>query len=154
MKIVLLNSILPSVFIEVPLLVLSLIPIVFIEYLVFIKLVKTKNQVLKTIIIANIASTIIGVPLAYLSRFLLLLCYFIDEETGDKMQLYLMFGQGLTWLGLTLITNYFFSVWSEYLVSKKMLRGIEQNLIFSATWKVNLISYVCLGLSAYLAGLY
>lgn len=142
-----------------PAFALSLIPIIFIEAIYIAKrLGLSGKESAKTVIISNIVSTLVGIPLTWLLLVLFQMMTGGGSAYGLETTLtrilavtwqapwLIPYEPALHWMipvaGLVLLIPFFFvSWWSEYLVSKKLLKAIEAKTIQIAVRNANLITY-------------
>ena len=154
------NAGVPMIYISYPLMAYSLIPIIIIESVIFVKL--TKISFKKSIIsnsVSNIISTLGGFPLAW---FLL---YYLEGVTTDfrcgpgfdtiqnsiitiivEAAWLCPWEKNLKWLVPTafiicLIIAFIISIFLEYLINKRIIKGLEKKIIRKATLYANLFSY-------------
>jgi hypothetical protein len=156
------NAGLPMLFLAMPAFLISLLPIIAIETFYISKgLNITIGQSLKVVSISNAVSTVVGIPLTW---FLLVLiqmltggggAYGLDSFMGKVLAVtwqapwLIPYEKDLNWMiplaGLVLLVPFFFaSWWSEYLVSKKMLKSIPSASIKYKVRNANLITYLML----------
>jgi len=156
------NAGVPMIFLVMPALGFSLIPIVIIEAIYLSKKLElTLASAAKTVTISNVVSTLVGIPLTW---FLLVLvqmlvggggAFGLDTTLGKIMSVTLQaawlipYEADLQWMipvaGLVLLVPFFFvSWWSEYLVSKKMLKSHPAQTIKAQVRNANIITYVLL----------
>lgn len=153
------NAGVPMLFLAMPALLISLVPIIAIETLYIAKSLGLQfGQSLKTVSISNVASTIIGIPLTW---FLLVVIqmvtggggsYGIDSVMGKLLAVtwqapwLIPYEEDLSWMipvaGLVLLIPFFFVSWcSEYFVSKKINKSIPSLNIRLKVRNANLITY-------------
>ncbi len=156
------NAGLPMLFLAMPAFLISLLPIIAIEtFYISRGLDLTISQSLKVVSISNTVSTVVGIPLTW---FLLVLiqmltggggAYGLDYFMGKVLAVtwqapwLIPYEKDLNWMiplaGLVLLVPFFFaSWWSEYLVSKKMLKTIPSASIKYKVRNANLITYIML----------
>lgn len=151
----------PVIALTYPAFMILLIPIILIEYsIIRSALNAAKRVVLKSTIVSNVVSSLIGVPLAW---GLLLILEMIT--TGGSIiqaqgalgligtvtlqsawlppieQLYWMLPAGII---INLLPAYFLSKYSEYFLTKKFIKDIEAKKIKKAVFKANNITYLLL----------
>lgn len=152
----------PVIALTYPGFIILLIPIIFIEYLIIRSALKVaKRLVLKSTIISNIISTLIGVPLAW-GLLLLLELLTTGGSVVNAQGIFQLIGsvilqsawlipfaKHLHWMLPTaiiinLVPAYFLSKYSEYFFTKKIIKNIEAQQIKKAVFKANNITYVLL----------
>jgi len=156
------NAGLPMIFLAMPALVLSIIPIIIIEAMFLSKkLDLTTSSAFKTTTISNLVSTIVGIPLTWLLLVLIQMlaggggAFGLDTTLGKVLSVTLQapwlipYEADLDWMipvaSLVLLIPFFFtSWWSEYFVSKKMLKEHPAQRIKIAVRNANLITYALL----------
>jgi hypothetical protein len=156
----------PMIFITLPGMLLALMPIIAIESKIYFRYFGLgKLKVIKYTTLTNSASTILGVPLAWLLHTILLLSFgqaysllfpTANIFTNGGLSLFLQVTLGAAWLGpiegqlywmipaacLFLLIPYFFVSWYfEYFIMRKLVRNVEDKMCKSATLKANLVSY-------------
>lgn len=156
------NAGVPMLFLAMPAFLLSLVPIIAIETF-YIKrgLELSLSKSLKTVSVSNVVSTVVGIPLTW---FLLVLVQMLTGGDGaygldsvmDKILAVtwqapwlIPYEKDLHWMiplaGVVLLVPFFFaSWWSEYLVSKAMLKAVPSTSIKSKVRNANLITYCML----------
>lgn len=146
----LLNAALPFLFIELPVMLLALLLIATVEWLVQRHKLRCKWV---TILVANLISTLVGLPLATLLRAVtagMLYKSGINCEECFSTIFYYDHGQGpyLWWVAVLflLFFNYWVSVWIEYMVLRKRLLSLPKRTVWQQVMKMNLVSYLLLGL--------
>ncbi len=156
------NAGVPMIFLAMPALGLSIIPIILIEA-IFLreKLELDIPQSLKITTISNLVSTIIGIPLTWLLLVLLQMLsgggksFGLATTIGKVLSVTLQaawlipYESDLHWMipvaGTVLLFPFFFvSWWSEYLVSKKMLKDHPKQKVKLAVRNANIITYILL----------
>lgn len=153
------NAGVPMLFLAMPALLFSLVPIIAIESLYISKGLKLPiGQSLKTVSISNLASTIIGIPLTWLLLVVVQMvtggggAYGIDSVMGKVLAVtwqapwLIPYEKDLDWMipvaGLVLLVPFFFaSWWSEYFVSKKINKVLPPLSIKIKVRNANLITY-------------
>jgi len=156
------NAGVPMIFLIMPALGLSIVPIIFIEAIYLSKKLELNfYSAAKTTTISNLVSTVVGVPLTWL--FLVLIQIFaggggafgLDTVLGKVLSVtfqaawLIPYESDLHWMipvaGLVLLIPFFFaSWWSEYLVSKKILKGYPVQKIKVVVRNANIITYTLL----------
>ena len=158
------NAGVPMIILVMPALGLSIIPIIAIEAMFLSKkLVLAVPRAFKTTTISNLASTIVGIPLTWLLLVLIQMlaggggAFGIDTALGKVLAVTLQaawlipYESDLHWMipvaGLVLLVPFFFvSWWSEYFVSKKMLKEHSVQRVKIAVRNANIITYTLLAL--------
>jgi len=153
------NAGVPMLFLAMPALLFSLVPIIAIESLYISKGLKLPiGQSLKTVSISNLASTILGIPLTWLLLVVVQMvtggggAYGIDSVMGKVLAVtwqapwLIPYEKDLNWMipaaGLVLMVPFFFASWSsEYFVSKKINKALSPLSIKSKVRNANLITY-------------
>ena len=158
------NAGVPMIFLVMPVLGLSIIPIVIIEAIYLGKTLELASEsAIKTATISNLVSTLVGVPLTW---FLLVLiqmlaggggAFGLDTTLGKVLSVTLQaawlipYESDLHWMipvaGLVLLIPFFFvSWWSEYLVSRKILNNYPAQRVKSEVRNANILTYALLAL--------
>ncbi len=153
------NAGVPMLFLAMPAFLISLAPIIAIETQYISKSLGLPiGQSLKTVSLSNVASTIIGIPLAW---FLLVViqvvtgggsAYGVDSVMGKILAVtwqapwLIPYEEDLNWMipvaGLVLLIPFFFiSWWSEYIVSKSLNKTLPPRAIWRKVRNANLITY-------------
>lgn len=158
------NAGVPMLFLAMPALIFSLLPIIAIEAFYLSKnLELSLGQSLKTVSISNFASTIIGIPLTWCLLAAIQMisggggAYGIDSVVGKILAVtwqapwLIPYAKDLDWMipvaGLVLLIPFFFvSWWSEYLVSTKLHSSLSFQKIKRKVRNANLITYTLLAL--------
>ncbi|WP_444938922.1 hypothetical protein [Microbulbifer sp. JMSA002] len=153
------NAGVPMLFLAMPTFLVSLVPIIAIETLYISKgMTLPLVQSLKTVSISNVASTIIGIPLAWLLLVLIQLVtggggvYGIDSLMGKILAVtwqapwLIPYEEDLNWMipaaGLILLIPFFFaSWWSEYFISQKLNKTLPSVSVKIKVRNANLITY-------------
>lgn len=161
---------LPMIIVQMPVMVAALIPIIVIEALVVrTRLALTHGEAFKGITIANVASTLLGIPVAWVAvviaqQILPLLLHAIGAERFTPpmnpplwyaLRLLLSFGwlfpdkSNLYWMvpvasAMLLIPSYFASVWIERPICRRFWRSVEPIIASRAVTIANRISYAAL----------
>lgn len=156
------NAGVPMIFLAMPALGLSIIPIIIIEA-IFLrkKLELAVPRAFKVTTISNLVSTLVGIPLTWLLLVLIQMlaggggAFGIDTTLGKVLSVTLQaawlipYESDLHWMipvaGLVLLVPFFFaSWWSEYFVSKKMLKEPSAQRVKIAVRNANIITYALL----------
>jgi hypothetical protein len=150
------------IFLAMPALGLSIIPIIIIESIFLSKKLELPiSGAFKTTIISNLVSTIVGIPLTWLLLVLIQVlaggggAFGLDTTLGKVLSVTLQaawlipYESDLHWMipvaGLILLFPFFFaSWWSEYFVSKKMLKEHSAQRVKIAVLNANIITYALL----------
>ena len=158
------NAGVPMLFLAMPAFIVSLLPIIAIETLYISKgLGLTPGQSLKTVSIANLVSTIIGVPLTWLLLVLVQLAtgggsaYGMNSVMGKVLAVtwqapwLIPYEDDLGWMipfaGLVLLIPFFFtSCWSECFILKKLNKTLPSQIVKEKVRNANLITYLLLTL--------
>lgn len=156
------NAGVPMIFLAMPVLGFSIIPIIIIEAIFLSKKLELASpSAFKTTTISNLVSTIVGIPLTWLLLVLIQMlaggggAYGLDTTLGKVLSVTLQAGwlipyeSDLHWMipvaGLVLLVPFFFaSWWSEYFVTKKMLKDHSAQRVKIAVRNANIITYVLL----------
>ena len=156
------NAGVPMIFLAMPALGLSIIPIIIIEAKYLSKKLELASpSAFKTTAISNLVSTIVGIPLTWLLLVLIQMlaggggAFGLDTTLGKVLSVTLQaawlipYESDLHWMipvaGLVLLVPFFFaSWWSEYFVSKKMLKDHSTQKIKRAVRNANLVTYTLL----------
>ncbi len=154
----------PMIFIIMPVLGLSIIPIIVIEAAYLCKKLELNASVAaKTACTSNLVSTVVGVPLTWLLLVLVEIvvgggkAFGLSTTAGKILSFTLQaawlipYESDLHWIipaaSLVLLVPFFFvSWWTEYLVSKKMLKGYPAHKIKLEVRNANIITYSLLAL--------
>ncbi len=156
------NAGVPMIFLAMPALGLSIIPIIIIEAIFLSKKLELAvPSAFKTATISNLVSTIVGIPLTWLLLVLIQMltggdgAFGLDTTLGKVLSVTLQaawlipYEYDLHWMipmaGLVLLVPFFFaSWWSEYFVSKKMLKEHSAQRVKIAVRNANIITYALL----------
>ncbi len=156
------NAGVPMIFLAMPALGLSIIPIIIIEAMLLSKKLElTVPGAFKITTISNLVSTIVGIPLTWLLLVLIQMlaggggAFGLDTTLGKVLSVTLQaawlipYESDLHWMipvaGLVLLVPFFFtSWWSEYLVSMKMLKEHSAQRVKIAVRNANIITYALL----------
>jgi hypothetical protein len=168
---------LPMIIVEWPFVILALGPVILVEAAVYRKRLGIPyGKALYPAGIANLVSTFIGYPLAWILRLIgqlvvvLLLSLAMQvlgvPETalgGKVVDSLLMVGTGSAWMGpgaedalwmlpaallVGLVPAYFVSVYSEAWVLRRMMKGEDKTAIRALSYRANLASYAFLAVIA------
>lgn len=162
----------PMIFIQMPAMVFAFIPVFVVEALVIRRwLALTYSDAFKGSFLANLFSTLIGIPLAWLIMLLLEFIVALPAAMAANHWHWnwlnspvldiLLFPITIAWLGpdeqnlywlvpiasaLLLVPSFFVSVWLERWAYKKSWANLnlESAKIRNAVFKANLVSYVIL----------
>jgi glycopeptide antibiotics resistance protein len=150
------------IFLVMPALGLSLLPIIVIEAVYLGRRLELSTaDAVKTSTIANLVSTLVGIPLTW---FLLVLvqmfaggggAYGINTTAGKILAVTLQaawlipYESDMSWMipvaGLVLLIPFFFaSWWSEYLVSRKILHKLPAQTLKREVRNANILTYALL----------
>lgn len=156
------NAGVPMLFIVMPVLGMSIIPIIFIETIYLSKKLElTTSIAFMTTTISNFVSTIVGIPITWLLLVIIQMfiggsgAFGLDTTLGKVLSVTLQaawlipYEADLHWMipaaGLVLLVPFFFaSWWSEYLVSKKILKEHPAQSVKIAVRTANMITYALL----------
>lgn len=156
------NAGVPMIFLVMPALGLSIIPIIAIEAIYLSKILElTTSGAFKTTIISNLVSTIVGIPLTWLLLVLIQMfaggggAFGLDTTLGKVLSVtfqaawLIPYESDLYWMipvaGVVLLIPFFFvSWWSEYFVSKKILKEHSAQRVKIAVRNANIITYALL----------
>jgi hypothetical protein len=153
------NAGVPMIFLVMPVMALSILPIIAIETFFYARnLALSVGEAGKVVTIGNLVSTVIGIPLAWGAMVLLQIvtggsgAYGISSF-GEKFLAVtwqsawlIPYEAELGWMipvaGLVLLIPFFLvSWWSEYQVARRMLRGVEVKRLNETVRNANLITY-------------
>lgn len=156
------NAGIPMLFLAMPAFLLSLVPIIVIEAFYLSKSLRLAwGQSLKTASVANLVSTLVGIPLTWFLLAVIQLvtgggvAYGLDSALGRVLAVtwqapwLLPYEGDLNWMlpiaGLVLLFPFFLvSWWSEYLVTKRMNKALSPLDIKRKVRNANLITYTLL----------
>lgn len=156
------NAGVPMIFLVMPALGLSIIPIILIEAMYLSRKLGLKAaSAVKTTTISNLVSTIAGVPLTWLLLVLVQMvaggggAFGLDTMLGKVLSVtfqaawLIPYESELYWMipvaGLVLLVPFFFvSWWSEYLVTKKILQDHPAQTVKVVVRNANIITYTLL----------
>jgi hypothetical protein len=162
----------PMIFVQMPAMVFAFIPVVIIEAIITRRwLSLSYSQAFKGSFLANLFSTLIGIPLAWLIMFLIeMIVMYPTAMAADHWHWHwinspifgiLALPIGMAWLApdeqnlfwmipiasaLLLVPSFFISVWLERWAYKKCWTNLNLELtkIRNAVFKANLVSYAAL----------
>ena len=156
------NAGVPMIFLVMPALGLSIIPIIIIEAIFLSKKLELAvASAFKVTTISNLVSTLVGIPLTWLLLVLIQMlaggggAFGLDTTLGKVLSVSLQaawlipYESDLHWMipaaGLILLVPFFFaSWWSEYFVSKKILKEHSAQSVKIAVRNANIITYTLL----------
>jgi len=158
---------LPMLFVTMPTLLIALVPIIFLEALVAWPYLKLPiDRLLKASGLANLFSTLIGIPVTWSLLVVLQMvtggggAYGLATPLARVLAVtwqapwLVTYGGELEWMipaaTLFLLIPFFFvSWWVEFLLMKRILNDVEINLLKRTVGRMNFISYC--GLALYVA---
>ena len=158
------NAGVPMIFLVMPAFGLSLVPIVLIEAAYLSKQLNLGfRKAIKTTNISNLVSTLVGIPLTWLLLVIIQMLagggggFGLDTTLGRVLSVTLQapwlipYESDLHWMiptaGLVLLVPFFFvSWWSEYLVSRRVLKELQQQSVKVAVRNANIVTYALLAL--------
>ena len=153
------NAGVPMIFLIMPALALSIVPIILIEAFYIAKKLELSNKLsFKVVTISNLVSTIVGIPLTWVILVVIQMvtggggAYGLNTTLGKVLAVtwqapwLIPYETSLDWMvpvaGLFLLIPFFFvSWWSEYFVSKRMIQNIEFPVLKKQVRNANLITY-------------
>lgn len=153
------NAGVPMLFVVMPAFAFSIVPIIIIEASYLSKKLQISRMVAgKTAIISNLVSTIVGIPITWIILVVVQMItgggrsYGIDTSFGRIISVtwqapwLIPYESELYWMvpvaGLVLLIPFFFaSWWSEYMVSKRIHRNFDKDLVSKYVRNANLITY-------------
>lgn len=156
------NAGVPMIILAMPALGLSIIPIILIEAIYLGKKLQLNfSSAAKTTTISNLVSTLVGVPLTWLILVIVQMlaggggAFGLDTTLGKVLSVTLQapwlipYESDLHWMipvaGLVLLIPFFFaSWWSEYLVSKKILKDQPAKSVKIEVRNANILTYTLL----------
>jgi len=162
--IILIDVGLPMIFVAIPVMVVALLPVVFLEAIVLrYSLVITYKQATKASFLTNLASTLLGIPMSWLLLVLIQTITGGDRAYGLKTPLtkflavtwqapwLIPYESDLYWMipaaGLFLLIPFFFFSWCvEYLVARRILKGVDPISTRRGVRNANIASYGVLAL--------
>ncbi len=158
------NAGVPMIILIMPTLALSIIPIIIIETIYISKKLSLSKKIAgKAVTISNVVSTIVGIPLTWILLVAIQIftgggsSYGMDTALGKIIAVtwqapwLIPHESQLHWMvpvsGLVLMIPFFFvSWWSEYFITKKILKDIDLKEIKRYVRNANLITYGLLSL--------
>ena len=153
------NAGVPMIFLVMPVFALSLIPIIIIETIYISKMLELSGKhSAKTVTISNLVSTIVGIPLTWIILVVIQMvtgggsAYGLNTAATKILAVtwqapwLIPYESELHWMvpvaGFFLLIPFFFvSWWSEYLVTKKLIKNIENTRIKESVRNANIITY-------------
>ncbi|HPT07698.1 MAG TPA: hypothetical protein PLO85_06120 [Candidatus Omnitrophota bacterium] len=152
----------PMIFITLPMLIIGLIPIIFLETFVLLKIMRIDfKAALKTSAFMNGISTIIGIPLTWV--LLVLLQMFTGGGAAYGLQTPLKKFLAVTWqapwlipyesdlywmipaASLVLLIPFFFaSYFVEAIIARRMQKSLDTGLLKKSVFVANVVSYAIL----------
>jgi hypothetical protein len=155
------NAGLPMIFLVMPAFGLSIIPIILIEAVYLSrKMGLVFREAAKATTISNLISTLVGIPVTWLLLVIIQIlagggAYGLDTTRGKVLSVTLQapwlipYESELYWMiptaGLFLLVPFFFvSWWSEYLVSKQILKDRPEQSVKIGIRNANIITYALL----------
>lgn len=156
------NAGVPMIFLVMPVFGLSIIPIILIEAIFLSKKLElSASSAAKTTTIANLVSTIVGIPLTWLLLVLIQMltggggAFGLDTTLGKVLSVtfqaawLIPYESDLHWMipvaGLVLLMPFFFvSWWTEYFVSKIMIKEQPAQRVKVEVRNANIITYTLL----------
>ena len=170
---VLANIGVPMIFLTLPPMVVLLVPVIFLEILASRKLIKNEERknVWRDIVNANVYSTLIGWPVAWVIMVLVQLfsggggMYGLDSPMGVFLSVTLQapwlipYSTELYWMipvamGVLLVPFFFVSVFVEWAYLRKIWIKEEKKDIIRFSWKSHVYSYAFLILVVIAYGAY
>jgi hypothetical protein len=153
----------PLLFVTFPAMVLALIPVILVETVVVVRMLKLRAwPAAKPVAVANLASTFVGIPLTWLALVLLEIAttgggraYGLDTPRQKFLSVVwqapwlIPYGTDLSWMiptaSLVLLVPFFFaSYWVESWVVSAMLHKHSVGPVKPAVFRANLASYALL----------
>jgi len=156
----------PMIMLQFPAMIFALVPVIIIEALFASRMLcLQKFRAFRGAGLANIFSTIAGVPLAWFVMVLIMLATTHGYLYGGRSPLMatLFFLLNIAWLSpdqrnlywmvpsamaLLLIPSFFVSVWLELWVCRQVWNDLDRALVRRVVFKMNLASYALLFLAA------
>ncbi len=156
------NAGVPMIFLVMPALGVSIIPIILIEGIYLSKTLELSAfRALRTTTFSNLASTLVGIPLTWLLLVLIQMfaggggAFGLDTTLGKVLSVTLQaawlipYESELHWMipiaGLVLLVPFYFvSWWSKYLVSRMILKDHTAQRIKAEVRNANIITYTLL----------
>lgn len=136
-------------FFEYPAMIIGLLAVITIEY----RILKKSGFRLAPVLWSNIASTLIGVPLSYVTRVLIANDVIKGSADTDPFENSIFLGDAsyegsfLVVLLIILVFNYIFSVLIEWIIYWYTYKSMPGRFLFRKTLIANLVSYIALALS-------
>jgi len=160
----------PMIFVQWPLMIGALIPVIIVEALVIRRWVQLSHRdAFKGVTAANLVSTLAGFPLAWLAMFAIEMAVMLPLGwAADKWQWHFVnspffqvigFVFGMAWIGptgqagywlvplaaaLLLIPSFYVSVWLESKICRFLWPHIDSAVVRRGVFRANLASYVVL----------
>lgn len=149
----------PMIFLAIPVMVIALLPIISLEAFALCRSLSLPfNQALRVATFANLASTLVGIPITWLLLVAVQLVTGGGAAYGLKTPLtkflsvtwqapwLIPYESDLHWMipaaGLFLLIPFFFASWYvEYLVAKRILKRVDPNDTWRGVRNANIISY-------------
>jgi len=162
--IILIDIGLPMIFVAIPVMVVTLLPVVCLEAIVLrCSIGITYKQATKASFLTNLASTLLGIPMSWLLLVLIQMITGGDRAYGLKTPLtkflavtwqapwLIPYESDLYWMipaaGLFLLIPFFFVSWCvEYLVARRILKGVDPISTRRGVRNANIASYGLLAL--------
>lgn len=158
------NAGIPMIIIVEPLLWLTFIPIVLIESVIYVKTIQglSFKKIIIPTVLANVFSTIIGIPVTWLGLFGIeaVLSGGSEFNVIEPFKSILNVTVNAPWMLpdptlleaiiamiVLFIPFFFISVWSERFILAKMLKKIDKETIYKSAFKAHIGSYAFLGLA-------
>jgi hypothetical protein len=153
------------IFTTLPGMAIALVPVILVEsYVLFKQLSIAGRSALKASSFANLASTVIGIPLTWIALVALQLvtgggnAYGLDTAPRRLLAVtwqapwLIPYGKNLRWMipsaTLTLLVPFFFvSWWIEYHVVRRTLKSTDRARVLIAVRNANLMSYGLLAIT-------
>jgi hypothetical protein len=151
----------PMLAINETFLLFALIPVIIIEAFLLMRFGLDKKVSIKAVIVANLVSTVIGYPLAWILMFgLEMLLYALKNIHLPDVITFIF---SVAWLGpmdeynawlipvasiIGLIPAYFISVYSEYFIIGIFFKETDKKTLLRYSWIINSASYALLLLIA------
>jgi len=158
------NAGVPMIFLVMPAFALSIIPIIIVEAIYIAKYLELSGkESVKTVTISNLVSTIVGIPLTWGILVVIQIvtgggsAYGLNTAVTKILAVtwqapwLIPYESDLHWMipiaALVLIIPFFFvSWWSEYFVTKILIKNIDTSKIKKVVRNANLITYGLLAL--------
>jgi len=152
----------PMIFVQWPLMLCALIPVILIEALLIRRWVPLSyGDAFKGTGIANVVSTVAGIPLTWVALLLIELAILLPLSQFDPDPSltvdFLIFPLGAAWLGpvraywivsaaatILLIPFFFASVWIEYWCCCFIWKKMDRTIIWRGVFRANVASYLLL----------